>query len=128
MNLTTRMSDKLAARSSRRNFLRLSTGSALGAGLALSGSKVALAETQVGCVGCGGGGGTSCGSPTPVCNSCPTGCNGGGCAYGYDFRGSWTVCHYGCKRRCVECCKNGAGCHCFQALPYACEPGRQCPC
>lgn len=126
MDLSTIVADRLAARSSRRHMLRLAGGAALGTGLALTGSGVALASTEAACVGCSGG--TECHSPVPVCSNCPDGCSGGACPWGCSISGSWTICSSCCKVRCLECCCSGSGCHCFEALPYACCPGRICPC
>jgi hypothetical protein len=126
MHLSTTIADRLAARSSRRHVLRLAGGTALGTGLALTGSGVALATTEYACLGCPGG--STCHSPAPPCSNCPDGCFGGGCGSGCSIGGSWTVCSNCCKIRCLECCCSGSGCYCFEPLPYACCPGHICPC
>ncbi len=107
MTIATKLGDRLGALSSRRTFLRLASGSALGTGLVLSGADVALADTLAPCYGCGGG--TDCFSPAPVCSNCPDGCSGGACPFGWSISGSWTICNsLGCKVRCLECCKGGS--------------------
>ncbi len=127
MSLTDQIAGGLAKRSSRRTFFRVLGGSALGSGLALTGTGVALASTEAACYGCGGG--TTCHSPAPPCRTCGDGCYGGGCGPGCSESGGWTICSSGgCKVRCSECCCGGSGCYCFVQLPYRCRTGVVCPC
>lgn len=126
MDISSMVADRLASRSSRRTLFRVAGGTALGTGLALTGSGVALASTEYACLGCNGG--SVCSSRAPTCSGCPDGCSGGACPYGYSISGSWTVCNNCCKMRCLECCKNGLGCHCFESLPYSCCTGHTCGC
>lgn len=127
MKLSTAIADRLAARSSRRTVLRLAGGTALGTGLALTHSGVALAATETACLGCGGG--SICASPAPRCSGCPDGCGGGACPSGCSISGSWTICENCCKVRCLECCCSGNGCTCFSAIPFSCcAASLSCPC
>jgi len=127
MDVSSKVIGYLGGRSSRRTFFRVLGGSALGTGVMLTGSGVALADVSTICFGCGGG--TVCSSPAPPCSNCPDGCGGGGCPSGWTLKGSWTVCgSNGCKIRCIECCRNGSGCHCFTPLPTRCRPNVVCPC
>lgn len=119
---------RLARRSSRRQFLHLSGSAALGTGLALTFSGVSLASTLAPCYSCQGGSGP-CVSSAPRCAQCRSGCLGGGCAAGYDGRGSWYACVNGCQVRCTECCKPGVGgCHCFTYTGRECQQGGNCFC
>lgn len=126
MQLSTVIADRFAARSSRRVLLTLAGGSALGAGLMLTQSGVALGATSAVCYGCPGG--SDCASPAPPCANCYDSCSGGGCPSGCSQTGMWTVCQNCCKVRCRECCCSGSGCTCFQAVPYACCTNHRCPC
>ena len=125
--LSTAVADRLGKFSSRRTFIRFAGASALATGLALGGNT-SIAEAT-GCLGCGGGFCSSCSSPAPACPTCPS-CSGF-CPSGYTLQAYWTVCiaTNNCALRCVECCKNGSGCHCWVPLSTHCSPGGGgCPC
>lgn len=123
MTVATKLADMMGVRSSRRAFMRFAGVSALGTGLALTGLDVSAAEAT-GCYGCGGG--SICSSPAPECSGCPT-C-GGFCPSGWTTQGYWNICNANnCRVRCVECCKNGSGCHCWVDTGQMCGGGT-CPC
>lgn len=104
----------LAARPSRRGFLRMLGGAALGIGLALNGSSLALAG---GCCGCGGCSGGNC----HLCyGQCSGGCGSTGCRSGCTNTGTWTCCVFGCTVYCAECnCPEGC-CSCGVVTSIIC--------
>ena len=126
MTLATYAADKLGQRSSRRTFIRFAGATALGTGLSLT-QNIGIVEAYV-CVTCGGGFCAICSSPAPQCASCPE-CSGF-CPAGHTVQGYWTVCNpvNNCALRCVECCKNGVGCHCWVPLSTHCGGGGGCAC
>lgn len=130
-DLSVRATNTLSQRSSRRAFLRLSSMTALGFGLALTRSRVSLA-TATGCVGCGGCPGTMCvpGNPNPCNNvgyTCGTCQQGGGCNAACTG-GCWYCCVSNCRIRCCECtCPNGVCCHCFTQVAQFCSSGAAAP-
>ena len=135
MNLSVIAAQKLARRSSRRQFFKFIGAGSLGAGLFLTGTDVSLGATT-GCVGCGGGPCNPCGSPAPPCanigQSCKPCVQGGGCPDGCLTGGEWFCClnsgsRAGCRFRCSECtcppnCQTGQNCYCFTNLPMPCQP------
>jgi hypothetical protein len=136
MDISTKIAESFARRSSRRQFFKFLGAGSLGAGLFLTGTDVSLGALS-GCVGCGGGPCNPCGSPAPRCNllnpprACRTCQEGGGCPAGCTTGGEWFCClssgsRAGCRFRCSECscppdCQTGA-CHCFTDLPMPCTP------
>lgn len=137
MDIVSQAAQKLARRSSRRQFFKLLGAGSLGAGLFLTGTDVSLGAIN-GCVGCGGGPCNPCGSPAPPCASIGQPCipcqKGGGCPTGCLTSGEWFCClssgpRQGCRFRCSECtcppnCQTGLNCYCFTDLPMPCQPRR----
>lgn len=87
---------RLAARPSRRGFLRMLGGIALGVALALNGASLAFASH--GCCHC---------PPTPcpcyLCLSPCHVCGSMGCSTSCINYGSWQCCEGGCLFYCAEC-------------------------
>jgi hypothetical protein len=135
MDISTKIAESFARRSSRRQFFKFLGAGSLGAGLFLTGTDVSLGATT-GCVGCGGGPCNPCGSPAPTCASigqqCKSCVQGGGCPDGCLTSGEWFCCltggtRVGCRFRCSECtcppnCQTGQNCYCFTDLPMPCQP------
>ena len=97
MDISRKIAESLARRSSRRQFFKLLGAGSLGAGLFLTGTDVSLGAIT-GCVGCGGGPCNPCGSPARVASSSnpplpvqdlPV---GGGCPDGCTTGGEWFCC------------------------------------
>ena len=136
MDISTKIAESLARRSSRRQFFKFLGAGSLGAGLFLTGTDVSLGATT-GCVGCGGGPCNPCGSPVGPCDNlnpprpCKSCAVGGGCPDGCTTGGEWFCCltsgvRAGCRFRCSECscppdCQSGA-CRCCTHLPMPCTP------
>jgi len=124
-----RIARRLASRSSRRGFLKLLSGSALSAGLALTGST--QAARAGGCVSCGSGPCNPCVSPYASCNSmgklCKSCQSGGGCPTGCSTSGEWWCCTNGCRQRCSECSCSVGCCHCFVRTNITCGQSCNCP-
>ena len=137
MDISTKIAESLARRSSRRQFFKFLGAGSLGAGLFLTGTDVSLGALT-GCVGCGGGPCNPCGSPAVRCNvlnppwPCKLCTQGGGCPDGCQTSGEWFCCltsgRVGCRFRCSECncgsnhnC-NDPPCHCFSNLAIPCTP------
>ncbi len=131
-NLTLATGKLLAKKSSRRHFFRFLGSASLGAGLALTGTDISIAQ-QLLCAGCGGGPCNPCASPHPRCGSVGIPCtncnNGGGCPIGCVTTGEWYCCTTigDCIRRCSECnCRKPEDtrvcCHCFIRLGVRCGP------
>jgi hypothetical protein len=135
MDISTKIAESLARRSSRRQFFKLLGAGSLGTGLFLTGTDVSLGAIT-GCVGCGGGPCNPCGSPAPRCELIGEQCKlceqGGGCPDGCLTSGEWFCClnsgnRVGCRFRCSECtcppnCQTGTNCYCFTHLPMPCQP------
>ena len=115
--LVRHMSDALAAKTSRRGFLKFAGSFALATGMMLGGSSIAYASTP--CNGCDAD--HRCNSPAPACRRCST----SGC-YGCRQTGAWYCCYNGCEYKCAECCCNGSGCRCFVSTGASCG-ARYCP-
>jgi hypothetical protein len=128
--LTDSASSTLASRSSRRTFLRFAGMSALGLGVFLTRSRVALATVtscNLACGGCPTSTGncilinqTSCatyGFPCPDC------AHGGGCPVASGCSGNcWYCCQSNCRLRCCECsCPGGHCCHCKTSVAQFCS-------
>jgi hypothetical protein len=148
MDLVSQAAQRLARRSSRRQFFKLLGAGSLGAGLFLTRTDVSLGAVS-GCVGCGGGPCNPCFSPVGECSQVTQGqytcksCRvGGGCPTGCSTSGEWFCCltggpRAGCRFRCSECnCPSGCAnpsCYCFTDLPISCTAGpptgaRPCGC
>ena len=135
MDITTHAARMLARRSSRRQFFKFLGAGALGTGLLLTRTDVALGAVT-GCIGCGGGPCNPCFSPATDCANvgypCKTCVQGGGCPDGCMTSGEWFCCltsgpRAGCRFRCSECnCPAGScsnpSCHCFTDLSIPCTP------
>jgi hypothetical protein len=136
MDLASAAAQRLARRSSRRQFFKFLGAGSLGAGLWLTRTDVSLGAVT-GCVGCGGGPCNPCYSPVGRCNDvtpqypCKTCAEGGGCPVGCSTGGEWFCCltsgqREGCRFRCSECnCPTGCSnpsCHCFTDLSIPCTP------
>jgi hypothetical protein len=136
MDISTKIAESLARRSSRRQFFKLLGAGSLGTGLFLTGTDVSLGAIT-GCVGCGGGPCNPCGSPAPRCEllnppwQCRSCAVGAGCPDGCQTSGEWFCCltsgnRAGCRFRCSECnCPPGCAnpsCYCFTHLPIPCTP------
>lgn len=125
-NLAATVAATLAARSSRRHFMKLLSAGSMGTALALTRSGVTLADASGPCYGCGGGNCSSCSSPAPPCTNCAT-C--GGCGSGCTTTGYWFACDSShCQVICAECCCGNSGCHCFNRTGSKCAGGVFCPC
>jgi hypothetical protein len=146
VDLASAAAQRLARRSSRRQFFKFLGAGSLGAGLWLTRTDVTLGAVT-GCVGCGGGPCNPCFSPAGVCDDvtpqypCKTCAVGGGCPVGCSTGGEWFCCQTsgrpGCRIRCSECnCPSGCAnpsCHCFTQLSIPCNPTKHsgdqpCPC
>jgi hypothetical protein len=120
----------LAARSSRRHFVKFLSASSLGVGLWLTGSGVPIADAAVGCAwGCGGG-------PCPTCSGAPP-CSQVGCGICFDgcpcnstCTNEWFCCDASnCQVRCSECCVSGSACSVLNIRTgNFCAGGTNCPC
>ena len=135
-NISYKVSQGLAQRSSRRQFFKLLSGTALGTGLWLSRTDVSLGAITA-CSGCS----TVCNpcvSPHPNCASINQNCKlcpYGGCPSGCTTTGEWYCCLTWpkCRQRCSECsCSNGC-CHCFIITNMPCagaveDPLNVCVC
>ena len=143
MDIVSQAAQKLARRSSRRQFFKLLGAGSLGAGLFLTRTDVSLGAAT-GCVSCGGGPCNPCFSPVGRCETLnpPFPCKPcqqvAGCPVGCSTSGEWFCCltsggRSGCRFRCSECsCPSGC-CHCFTDLPMPCQPrphsgDRPCTC
>ena len=134
MDLASAAAQRLARRSSRRQFFKFMAAGSLGAGLWLTRTDVTLGSVS-GCVGCGGGPCNPCVGIGPICSNmtptpypCKTCEQGGGCPEGCSTSGEWFCCITGtvCRMRCSECnCPSGCqntSCHCFRRLNIPCAP------
>src|SRR5213083_2287229 len=117
MDLTNATAQRLARRSSRRQFFKFLGAGSLGAGLFLTRTGVSLGSVT-GCVGCGGGPCNPCVGIGPFCDNltppfpCKTCQEAGGCPPGCGTGGEWFCCQtsgrIGCRIRCSECnCPTG---------------------
>jgi hypothetical protein len=128
MDISAKVAESLARRSSRRQFFKFLGAGSLGVGLLLSRTEASLGSiTQ--CVGCGGGPCNPCGSPFQQCNirPCKPCAQGGGCPEGCVTSGEWFCCltsgtRVGCRFRCSECNCPEQCCRCFTDLPMPCAP------
>jgi hypothetical protein len=147
MDISGKIAESLARRSSRRQFFKLLGAGSLSTGLFLTGTDVTLGAVT-GCVGCAGGPCNPCFSPAIRCNvldppwPCKLCTEGGGCPAGCMTSGEWFCCltsgRAGCRFRCSECnCPDGScsnpRCFCFTDLPMPCTPrlhsgDRPCTC
>ena len=134
MDLTNLAAQRLARRSSRRQFFKFLGAGSLGAGLWLTRTDVSLGSVA-GCVGCGGGPCNPCVGVGPICTNagfpCKTCAEGAGCPAACQTSGEWFCClssggRSGCRFRCSECnCPPGCGnlsCHCFENMGMRCSP------
>jgi hypothetical protein len=130
MDISSKVAESLARRSSRRQFFKFLGAGSLGVGLMLSRTEATLGAITA-CVGCGGGPCNPCGSPFVQCSTLP--CRpcqqGGGCPETCATTGEWFCCltsgsRTGCRFRCSECsCPGPQGCcRCFTDLPMPCTP------
>lgn len=118
----TDLAARMAARTSRRGFLRLAGTAVVGMGLAMNGVSLANATCSPACNACMG---TDCVWQYPtVCSGCP---GGSGCPSGYTGK-CWICCTNCCDRYCCECCNafTGDTCHCRFDTTTSCG-GCICP-
>jgi hypothetical protein len=139
MDISNKIAESLARRSSRRQFFKFLGAGSLGVGLMLSRTEATLGSITA-CVGCGGGPCNPCGSPFQQCTErpCKPCRQGGGCPEGCMTTGEWFCCltggpRAGCRFRCSECSCPEQCCRCFTDLPIACTAGpphgaRPCGC
>ena len=95
MDLTNLAAQRLARRSSRRQFFKFLGAGSLGAGLWLTRTDVSLGSVA-GCVGCGGGPCNPCVGIGPICTNagfpCKTCAEGAGCPAACQTSGEWFCC------------------------------------
>jgi hypothetical protein len=130
-NVSYRLSERLARRSSRRQFFKFMSGTALGAGLWLARADVTLG-TITSCSGCPGGPCNPCHSIYPDCASIGENCHlcpYGGCPSDCITTGEWYCCltFPKCRQRCSECSCGAGCCHCFIITTMPCA-GSSNPC
>jgi hypothetical protein len=128
MDISSKVAESLARRSSRRQFFKFLGAGSLGVGLMLSRTEASLGSITA-CVGCGGGPCNPCGSPFQQCSDrpCKPCQQGGGCPEGCMTTGEWFCCltsgsRVGCRFRCSECSCPEQCCRCFTDLPMPCTP------